>query len=89
MLLHVSLCSEPFATNFALERPFLGVASHVNLESRVACEHFETDLAGGLAPCCKHIFHEWMSHARKRHSELREGGWRATTELGKVGYGKW
>ena len=54
------LCSESFSTNLALEGSFFRVASHVDLQSGVACKHFETELAGGLTPGCKHIFHEWI-----------------------------
>lgn len=31
MLLHVTLCCKSFTANIALERPFFGVAPHVNL----------------------------------------------------------
>ena len=58
--LSTHLCSKSFTANLALERPFFGVAPHVDLKCRVAREHFKADLAGRLTTRCKNIFHQWI-----------------------------
>ena len=49
------------------------MASHVDLKSRVAREHFKADLTGRLTTRCKNIFHQWICWEERKVVTMKVG----------------